>query len=435
MGEQPVGDNNKIGYRAHKGHFDHGELADKYMVKVGGCSSCPIRCYAQYDMDPLAEYDLPTKVSNTCMPIIFQAPWYPEGLQDFVDEGDANMLICGAGSRAVDDYGLWDNYGNIQRDFNYCYREGILKDKLPADEYNSIPWDLMKAGDPRWVVEIVKRISSNEGEIAKLGLGTYLMVKEWNLGKEYFDVEYLQNITYNGYPKHHGPEEAWQTGMLYNLMYNRDCMIHHMTNVINAGSPYDLYKRVIEEDHGFGEGAVDKPKHYTPMNRNKAKLAKFSFIGKQWHDSATLCNWMYPMTLSPSKDRNYAGDLDLDGKYMTAVTGDKWTQKDVDTAAERISNILRVMTAISFSIHEGSKNLREDHDTIPAWVFDKEPDFEAFEEGTVKLDRADMEIAKTMFYEEMGWDVKTGIPTRETLERLDLGYMADDLEKRGLLPA
>lgn len=218
-------------------------------------------------------------------------------------------------------------------------------------------------------------------------------------------------------------------------MYNRDCMIHHMTNVINSGSPYELYKRVIEEDFGFGEGAVDKPKHYTPMNRNKAKLAKFSFIGKQWHDSATLCNWMYPMILSPDKNRNYAGDLELDAKYMTAVTGDNWTREDVDTASERISNMLRVMTAISFSIHENSKNLREDHDTIPAWLFDKEPDFKAFEEGTTKLDREDMEIAKTMFYEEMGWDVKTGIPTRETLERLGLGYMADDLEKRGLLPA
>jgi aldehyde:ferredoxin oxidoreductase len=93
------------------------------------------------------------------------------------------------------------------------------------------------------------------------------------------------------------------------------------------------------------------------------------------------------------------------------------------------------MTAISFNIHEGSKNLRKDHDTIPAWVFDKEPDFKPFEAGTVKMDREDMEIARTMFYEEMGWDVETGIPTRETLERLGLGYMADDLEARGLLPA
>lgn len=433
MGEQPVGDINKIGYRTLKGYFDHGPIASKYMVKVGGCSSCPIRCYAQYDIDPLAEYDLPTKASNTCMPIIYQSHWYPEGLTDFVDEGDANLVINGAGSRAVDDYGLWDNYGNIQRDFNYCYRKGILKEKLPSEEYNSIPWDLMKKGDPRWVVEIVRRIAMKEGEISKLGLGTYLLVKEWDLGEEYMDVEYLQNVTYNGYPKHHSTEDGWQSGLLYNIMYNRDCMVHHITNFVRSGSPYKLYKKIVEEE--FGEGAVDKPKHYTPMNRNKAKLAKWAFIGKQWHDMATLCNWMYPMTLSPSKKRGYKGDLELDAKFMTAITGEKWSREDIDLASERVSNMLRVITAISFNIHEGSKNLRKDHDTVTAWVFDQDEDFKPFEEGTTKMDREDIKKAKTMFYEEMGWDVETGIPTRKTLERLGLGYMADDLEKRGLLPS
>jgi hypothetical protein len=34
----------------------------------------------------------------------------------------------------------------------------------------------------------------------------------------------------------------------------------------------------------------------------------------------------------------------------------------------------------------------------------------------------------------MGWDVKTGIPTRETLTSLKLGKVASDLEKRGKLP-
>ena len=95
--------------------------------------------------------------------------------------------------------------------------------------------------------------------------------------------------------------------------------------------------------------------------------------------------------------------------------------------------MLRAMTAISFKYRLGSDNLRKDHDSIPAWVFDKEPDFKAFEEGTVKMDRDDMEKAKTMFYEAMGWDTETGIPTRATLEKFDLGDMADKLEELGLI--
>jgi aldehyde:ferredoxin oxidoreductase len=36
------------------------------------------------------------------------------------------------------------------------------------------------------------------------------------------------------------------------------------------------------------------------------------------------------------------------------------------------------------------------------------------------------------YYEFKGWNSE-GIPTRQTLERLDLGYVADDLEQRGIL--
>ena len=56
--------------------------------------------------------------------------------------------------------------------------------------------------------------------------------------------------------------------------------------------------------------------------------------------------------------------------------------------------MLRVMTAISFQQNCGSANLRQEHDAICDWVFDKDPDFKAFEEGTTKLDRADMEKGK-----------------------------------------
>ena len=43
-----------------------------------------------------------------------------------------------------------------------------------------------------------------------------------------------------------------------------------------------------------------------------------------------------------------------------------------------------------------------------------------------------MEKAKDLFYDIFGWDKTTGVPTRETLEKFDLGDMADDLEARGI---
>ena len=104
-------------------------------------------------------------------------------------------------------------------------------------------------------------------------------------------------------------------------------MIHHLINFCSSGAPYnEIIKPVLE--YFFGEGCTDAQKKYTPINANKIKLAKWAFIGKQWHDSATLCNWMYPMTIATSKKRNYIGDLDLDAKYMTAVIGEEYTRED-----------------------------------------------------------------------------------------------------------
>ncbi len=455
MGEQPSGQINVAALRCNKGVFDFGDVAMKYTVKQGGCSSCPVRCYTEYEMDPLADYDLPVNVSNTCMPIIKMLEWYPphkdengesvKSTHDFVDEGDAKMILGGAGARAADEYGVWCNYGNLYEDFYMAYTTGVLKDvidRLNPGEWEKIPWKLMETGDPRWMWWVYQAIASKNGVFSDLGLGTYKLYEKWGMddpaknvaGVSFYDFVNPKNfnIGHNGYPRHHGPENCWQTGTLYSLLYNRDCMIHHLINVVSSGSPFNEIQKPVME-HWFGEGCIDKQKAYTPINENKIKLTRWAFNGKQWHDSATLCNWMYPMTIATSKKRDYIGDLDLDAKYMSAVTGEEYTRDDIEFDTERISNLLRAMTAISFKLNLGSSNLREDHDQPSDWVFDKEPDFKPFEEGTVKLDREDYKKSQDMFYELMGWDVTTGIPTRATLEKYGLSDVADKLEELELI--
>ena len=41
---------------------------------------------------------------------------------------------------------------------------------------------------------------------------------------------------------------------------------------------------------------------------------------------------------------------------------------------------------------------------------------------------------KDRYYALRGWDQKTGLPTRATLEAYGMKEVADDLEARGLLP-
>jgi hypothetical protein len=49
----------------------------------------------------------------------------------------------------------------------------------------------------------------------------------------------------------------------------------------------------------------------------------------------------------------------------------------------------------------------------------------------VRDERYEQELL-SKYYAFKGWNSE-GIPTRQTLERLDMGYAADDLERRGIL--
>ena len=44
------------------------------------------------------------------------------------------------------------------------------------------------------------------------------------------------------------------------------------------------------------------------------------------------------------------------------------------------------------------------------------------------MDKAKFEEWKTIFYQLEGWDIKTGWPKRSTLEKMDMGFVADALE-------
>lgn len=60
------------------------------------------------------------------------------------------MVINLAWAHAVDDMGLWDNYGNLNRIMLWILRmprEEATK-YISKEEYDSLPWAWEKAGDP-----------------------------------------------------------------------------------------------------------------------------------------------------------------------------------------------------------------------------------------------------------------------------------------------
>lgn len=432
-GSEGPGNANTVGLRCQKAYKDFGSISEKYTVKMTGCTSCPIRCSGTVYLPELEKEGYVAAVSNTCMPNFMwtrtkQAilPFY----KDYVDEGDGQFYANVAALSTADDLGLWDNYGELPYTISYFIQNDLLSKILPEDEYNSLLWDKYNEGDVAFIKDIMQRISRKQGEIANLGLGCYFVTQKYYdiVGDDYMNAEEMCIFTKQGASKHHGNECYGQVGALTNIFYNRDCMTHTIVNIQASGLPYDVLSPILEEQ--FGEGVIDKTKALTPINEAKIKFAKFGVIRQSLHDSFTLCNWVWPMTLSPHKSRGYKGDLTVEAQYMSAITGEEWTMESLDMAAERGMQLLRAMQVMGL----GTTDMLNEHDQFTEWPYTMDPDFAPFEEGTYKLDRDDMNKAYKMMYKEMGWDEETGAPTRETLEKFGLKDVADKLAEMNLLP-
>ena len=137
-----------------------------------------------------------------------------------------------------------------------------------------------------------------------------------------------------------------------------------------------------------------------------------------------------PAWASPLKSRNYRGDPELEAKVYTALTGEKITQEEMEkTVGRRIITLWRADTTLRMN----EIDQRNKHDLWPHWAF--EGDDPPFTPGSDRMDPDDIELTKDLIYKELGWDVKTGVPTRATLEEVGLKDVADALEKAKLLPA
>jgi aldehyde:ferredoxin oxidoreductase len=115
--------------------------------------------------------------------------------------------------------------------------------------------------------------------------------------------------------------------------------------------------------------------------------------------------------------------IELQSRMLSAGEG---RERSIDELMEIASRLAAQERA--FAVREG---VTREQDTLPKRLFNhKMPGY--FPKDS--LDPMKFEEMKDEYYEAMGWDVKTGIPTRETLISLKLGNVASDLEKRGRLP-
>ena len=135
-------------------------------------------------------------------------------------------------------------------------------------------------------------------------------------------------------------------------------------------------------------------------------------------DCITMCGWGNQPPFFSRYTPDKLGDPAQGAKVYSAVTGIETTHEQMLDAMNPIFNIERCI-----QVREGR---RREHDT--------------FNDATFKLDAwkwtSKEEFAKVMddYYAARGWDPKTGIPRRSTLEKQGLKKIADELETKYKVP-
>ena len=211
-------------------------------------------------------------------------------------------------------------------------------------------------------------------------------------------------------------------------MCNRDPMAHAHVNFTRSGLPIKEMKHIAKVTWG-DESAVDQIGDYTPINPYKMKRLQWVIARTEPHNMLGLYSWMAPWEYCPDEKNQYVGDPNMEAKIFSAVTGVNKTGDDLDKDGIRAWLLQRVYTMRQL----GSSNMRKDHDMVPGWIYTDPKDRKPFTKGTVRMDPDDISKSFDIFFQQVGCDKETGVPTTDTLKAYRLDFVIPVLQKEGLI--
>jgi aldehyde:ferredoxin oxidoreductase len=172
-----------------------------------------------------------------------------------------------------------------------------------------------------------------------------------------------------------------------------------------------------------------------------AKLKAVSWhrhYSRFWVQSMLMCDWVWPhlVEYGPQNGDPRGASPHFEPAAYKAATGLDITYEESIAAGHKIFTFDKAIWCLQGRTPEDEKFTNYVHDvpTKSAYPLPIYKDGEWSYDPNIGrvLDRAKFEDVKKRFYELEGWDPKTGVPTRATLESMDLGFVADALDKAGL---
>lgn len=331
-------------------------------------------------------------------------------------------------------------------------KQGILGSGKQIN--TDLPFDTI--GEVGFLENLLDLIEKRKGIGAHLHEGVARTAVEWGrLGEDLQSG--LLALQYWGYPQHYDArvEVEWGYG---SIMGDRDINEHDfniscywtpsmaaITGQPPLVSAQELAEIIAEKCAPFHDPRMVD---YSDEGIYSASMAKtvawHRHYTRFWKQSIGYCDWAYADFVNPRRLDKRGLTPEGEPRFFNAVTGRQLSFSAGMEIGRRIWNLDRAIWIL--------QGRHRDQEVFPAYTYDMPampseaaaglpmimPAYENREwkyknvTGR-KLDRTRVEEWKTRYYQLEGWDPKTGWPTRRTLEDLDLGSVADELERQGKL--
>jgi len=271
-----------------------------------------------------------------------------------------------------------------------CYEKGLITRE--DAEGLDLSW-----GNHKSLVQMVEKIAKRQGIGNLLAEGVKRAAEKIGKGTE----EFAMHVKGMELPMHEVRGMKGH-GLAYATSNRGGCHLQVETD--------DLFEEQLCPEIGINEEAFPR-KCRDKLYAGSEKVRLNKIVGDLFavFDSLVVCKW----TVYPCGGTKVTTINDI----IAAATGWNITLNELMKTGERIFNLCR-----AFNVREG---ITRKDDTLPKRFTEPLP------EGPYKGEAFPREVLEKMldyYYEFRGWNKRTGIPTREKLEELELKYVADSLE-------
>ncbi len=380
------------------------ESVKPHLTRGKTCYACPIGQYTGCDL--VADVKTGSYAGVRIGSIFcFNSWWHPQcGIKTF-----PTMWKCRELSQR---YGM-DQAGPIPFATELYQRDIITKEDTDGLELN---W-----GNEAAVMELIRKIAYREGIGDVLAEGSVRAAQKIGKGAEKYVLTVKGMEIYGSEPrtastvKHMSIAVNPRGGDIANTSlgspesFSETFSDEYLRQLV----PYlDMFDEVKREIYGEPPSAAV----FTPGNiKGKARVTKWYEELTCVIDSLGVCN-RAGCSSGAMGPTHYA-------KLYSACTGWQITPREIMKVGERIYNLMR-----AYLVREGFT--REDDDYPSRFYSEPIPD------GPTKgasLSRDTIAKLLDVYYDMVGWDKETGIPTKEKLVELGLDYVVDELDKMELI--